>query len=64
MQWVDRDFGDDLSDPVDRLLISLRAYVTRANKAEKREKGGKAKASWREERTFSRRPVLSATTRI
>jgi hypothetical protein len=52
MQPVDRDF-DELSDPVDRLLISLRAYVTRApRKPKKGEKGGKAKAIWRDPRDY------------
>ena len=53
MQPVDRDFGGELSDPVGRLLISLRAYVTRApTKPKKGEKGGKAKASWRDPRDY------------
>jgi hypothetical protein len=49
MQPVDRDFGDELSNPVDRLLISLRAYVTRApRKPKKGEKADKAKAVQRD----------------
>ena len=32
---VDRDFGDELSEPIDRLVIALRAYVTRAPKKPK-----------------------------
>jgi hypothetical protein len=53
MQPVDRDFGDELSDPIDRLLISLRAYVTRApRKPEKGEKADKAKARWRDPRDY------------
>src|ERR1700730_13915238 len=53
MQPVDRDFGGELSDPVDRLLISLRAYVTRApRKPKKGEKGGKTKAIWRDPRDY------------
>jgi hypothetical protein len=51
MQPVDRDFGDELSDPVDRLLISLRAYVTRAPK--KPKKGEKAKASWHDPNEYN-----------
>jgi hypothetical protein len=48
MQPVDGDF-DESSDPVDRLLIALRAYVTRApRKPKKGEKAAKAKASWRD----------------
>ncbi len=44
MQLADRDFGDELSDPVDRLLISLRAYVTRApRKPKKGRKVAKSK---------------------
>jgi hypothetical protein len=50
---VDREFGDELPDPVDRLLIALRAYVTRApRKPKKGEKGGKAKASRRDPRDY------------
>jgi hypothetical protein len=53
MQPVDRDFGDEMSDPVDRLLIALRAYVTRAPKKPKKgEKGGKARVAWRDPRDF------------
>jgi hypothetical protein len=52
MQPVDRDF-DELSDPVDRLLISLRAYVTRApRKPKKGEKRDKDKARWRDPRDY------------
>ena len=44
MQPVERDFGDELPDPVDRLIISLRAYITRAPKKPKKgEKRGRAK---------------------
>ena len=51
MRLVERDFGDELSDPVDRLIISLRGYITRApRKPKKGEKGSKAKASWRDPR--------------
>ncbi len=32
---VDGDFGDELSEPIDRLVIALRAYVTRAPKKPK-----------------------------
>jgi hypothetical protein len=49
MAPVARDF-DESSDPVDRLLISLRAYVTRAPK--KPKKGEKAKVSWRDPRDY------------
>lgn len=53
MQPVDWDFGDELSDPVERLIILLRAYVTRApRKPKKGEKGGKAKASRRDPRDY------------
>ena len=51
MQPVDRAFGDDLSDPVDRLIISLRAYITRApTKPKKSENRGKAKDSYADPR--------------
>ena len=36
---VDRDFGDEPSEPIDRLVIALRAYVRRAPK--KPKKGSK-----------------------
>jgi hypothetical protein len=36
---VDRDFADEPSEPVDRLVIALRAYVRRAPK--KSKKGSK-----------------------
>jgi len=50
---VDGDVGDELSNPVDRLLISLRAYVTRApRKPKKGEKADKAKARWRDPRDY------------
>jgi hypothetical protein len=53
MQPVDRDFGDELSDPVDRLLIALRAYVTWApRKPKKGPKAGKAKARQRDPREY------------
>jgi hypothetical protein len=53
MQPVDRDFDDELSDPLDRLLISLRAYFRRApRKPKKGEKGGKAKANRRDPRDY------------
>jgi hypothetical protein len=56
MQPVDRDLGDELPDPIDRLLISLRAYVTRApRKPKKGEKRDKDKASWRDPRDFFQR---------
>src|SRR5208282_15681 len=32
---VDGDFGDELSGPIDRLVIALRAYVARAPKKSK-----------------------------
>ena len=52
MQPVDRDF-DEMSDPVDRLLIALRAYVTRApRKPKKGPKAGKAKARQRDPREY------------
>jgi hypothetical protein len=52
MQPVDRDF-DEMSDPVDRLLISLRAYVTRAPwKPKKGEKADKAKVRQRDPREY------------
>ena len=52
MQPVDWDFDESL-DPVDRLLIALRTYVTRAPKKPKKgEKGCKAKASWRDPRDY------------
>ena len=43
---VDGDLGDEPSDPVDRLIISLRAYFRRAPK--KPKKGAKgARAHYR-----------------
>jgi hypothetical protein len=51
MQSVDRDFGDELLDPVDRLIISLRAYITRApTKPKKGKKGAKAKKTYTDPR--------------
>ncbi len=32
---VDRELGDERSEPIDRLVIALRAYVTRAPKKPK-----------------------------
>ena len=51
---VDGDFGDELSEPIDRLVIALRAYVTRAPKkpkagakvAQNKTPGGRA-VDWR-----------------
>ena len=37
---VDGDFGDEPSEPIDRLVIALRAYVRKAPK--KPKKGSKA----------------------
>jgi hypothetical protein len=52
VQPVDRDF-DESSDPVDRLLIALRAYVTRVpRKPKKGEKAAKAKARQRDPREY------------
>jgi len=60
MQPVDPSFDDQSSDPVDRLIIALRAYVTRAPKKPKKgEKRGKAKAhlaDWRD-RQSARAPA-------
>ncbi len=51
MQPVDRDFGEELSDPVDRLIISLRAYITRApTKPKKGEKSAKPKKAYADPR--------------
>ncbi len=51
MQPVDRDFGEELSDPVDRLIISLRAYITRAPKKPKKgEKHENAKERYADPR--------------
>ena len=51
---VDRERGDDLSEPIDRLVIAIRAYVTRAPKkpkagakaAQNKTPGGRA-VDWR-----------------
>jgi hypothetical protein len=56
MQPVASDFDNEASNPVDRLLIALRAYVTRApRKSKKGEKEAKSDAGLHDPRDFTQR---------